>query len=122
MRLDLLDQLLDGVRRHRRVHGKHHGRGDGERHRIEILAGVVGNLTVQGGIDDVVDAIDQHRVAVGCRLGGPARSNIAAGSADILDIELDPVCSDNPCAMRRAKTSVGPPGANGTITRTGRAG
>jgi len=50
-------------------------------------------------------------------------AGIAAGAADVLDIELFAGLLGHLLGdIRRANTSVGPPGANGTITRTGRDG
>ena len=47
-------------------------------------------MLVQRGINDVVRAIDENGVAVGCRLRGATRPNISARAGDILDIKLRP--------------------------------
>jgi len=70
----------------------------------------------------VIVGVDQKRVAVGLRLRRFLGSDIAAGAADILDKELLAEMIGDFSAIRRAKTSTGPPGANGTITRTEREG
>ncbi len=72
------------------MHREDYRRGDGERDGIKVPSGVVGDLIVERGIDDVVRAGDQHGVAVGCGLGGSACADIAAGAADIFHIELRP--------------------------------
>ena len=41
-----------------------HGYGD----RIEVLERIVGDVRIEGGIDDEIRAIDQQRVAVRCCL------------------------------------------------------
>jgi hypothetical protein len=70
------------------MNGEHGGRGDREGDRFEVLHGIIGNLVVQGGINDVVGTIDENGVPVGYRLGHPASAHIAAGAADVLDKKL----------------------------------
>ena len=88
--LDKRDQLADGLHRQRRIDREHRRRAHRDRDRIEVRGGVIGDVLVQRGINDVVRAIDENGVAVGCRLRGATRPNISARAGDILDIKLRP--------------------------------
>jgi len=83
------NEVTDRVHRQRRVDREHRRCGYRQRDRVEILGGIVGHSLVERGIDDVVGAVDEERVAVGARLRGAARSDIAARAGDVLDVELN---------------------------------
>src|ERR1700733_14704477 len=58
------------------------------RHRLEIPERVVGNLFIQGRIDDIAVNRNEDRVTIRRRPRGLTSADIAAGAGDILDIEL----------------------------------
>jgi len=70
------------------VDRQHDGRGDRHGDRLEVLERIVGDRRIERRIDHEVRAVDQERVAVGRRLRGAAGADVAAGAADVLDIEL----------------------------------
>jgi hypothetical protein len=51
-----------------------------------------------------------------------AGSDVAGAAGNVVDVELPSEILADFWAMTRANTSVGPPGANPTIKRTGRVG
>ena len=81
---------MPGSRVHwqRRVDREHRRCRHRQRDRVEILGGIVGHSLVERGIHHVVGAVDEDRITVGRRLRRSARSDIAAGAGDVLDVEL----------------------------------
>ena len=75
------------MRRDGWIDREHGGRGNRERHRLEILVRIVGNFIEQRRIDHAGAERKQDGIAVGrgaCRLSG---SDIAVGPGDIFHIE-----------------------------------
>src|SRR6266851_7269190 len=81
-------EVLDGLRRHRRVDGKHGCRGDRKRDRLEVLVRIIGNLVEESWVHDIGTESEQQGIAIGRRLGSLAGADIARGTCDVLDIEL----------------------------------
>jgi hypothetical protein len=88
MGLDQRGEVLDGPCWHRRVDREHNARGDRKRERVEVLVGVIRGFAVKGGIDGEVRAGNQNGVAVRLRLRRSGNTDVAVGTADVLDIEL----------------------------------
>ena len=89
VRFDERDQVLDRLRRQRRVDREHLGRGDRDRDRVEVPVRIIGNFAVKAGIDDVGGSVgDEGRVTVRRRLRCPAHADIAARTRHVLDVEL----------------------------------
>ena len=86
--LDESDELTDGLRRHRRVHRDHQGRGHHQGDGVEVLFEFIGDFVVERRVDDVAGIDDQQSVAVGRRLCRAAHADIAAPTAHVLDEEL----------------------------------
>src|SRR5215475_7398126 len=86
--LDERNQVLHRPRRHHRVYGKQYRCAGGERDRLEGLDRTIGDLAVQGWIDDELKGSKQHGVPVGSRLCCSTHADIAAAAADVLDVEL----------------------------------
>ncbi len=70
------------------MNDQHVGRDGGEGHRSEVPVGIVGAILVKAWIDDVTRRRNQDGVAVGGRTRGIDRADIAAGTRQVLDIEL----------------------------------
>ncbi len=51
-------------------------------------AGIIGDFIVQSRIDHVAGRSNKHRVAIRGRQSRSARTDIAAGTANVLDVEL----------------------------------
>ncbi|MEI9805456.1 MAG: hypothetical protein WDN48_14955 [Pseudolabrys sp.] len=82
------DKRVDRLRRDGRIDRQHDRRGAGERDRVEVLFRIVRQGAIERRIDDEGRRRGQDRVAIGRSPGRLSRANIAAGAADILDIEL----------------------------------
>src|SRR5215470_2823994 len=67
---------------------EHYSCADRERHRIERLASIIGDFIVQSRIDHIAGRSNEDRVAIGRRQSRSAHTDIAAGTADVLDVEL----------------------------------
>jgi len=68
--------------------GENRRRRDCDRDRVEILVRIVGHRVVHRRIDHDIGRHDQQGVAVGGGSCALTHAEIAAGAADILDIEL----------------------------------
>ena len=67
---------------------EHYSCADRERHWIERLAGIIGDFIVKSRIDHVAGRSNEHRVAIGGRQSRSTHTNIPAGTANVLDVEL----------------------------------
>ncbi len=70
------------------MHREHLGCSDRDRHRIEVLVGIIGDPLVERRVDDDVGRDNDEGIAVGRRLGALPHADIAAGSAQVLNVEL----------------------------------
>ena len=86
--LDERDEVLDGVRRHRRMDRDHQGGGDRERDQVEVLFEFIGDFVVERGIDHVARIDHEQGVAIGRHPCHSAHGDIAAAAAHVLDVEL----------------------------------
>src|SRR6266702_6054062 len=68
--------------------GEYRGRGDGNRYRVEVLVGIVRYRVVHGRVDDDIWWNHKDGVTVGCRSRSLTHADIAAGTSDVLDVEL----------------------------------
>src|SRR5262249_29432537 len=82
-------KFLQVVRRYGRVHRDYlHCRG-GYSHRVEVGDWIIKRIFLKHWIGDERDAVhEEDRVTVRGSLGCTTRTNAAAGSSDVLDIEL----------------------------------
>lgn len=115
-------ELLHAFRSHIRIDDDDIRRRRRDRYRAEILDRIVRHLRVQARIDDKARARNYDRIAVGG--GGRAimRADIAAGPTQILQKKILAEIRREFCDRSRAITSTTPPGAKGTMTRTGWSG
>jgi hypothetical protein len=82
------DELLDVLRRQRRVHHQHADLNAERRHRDEILQRVVWHFLVEMRIRDVGRRMDHDRISVGRTLGDVLRADQARCAAAVVDDEL----------------------------------
>src|SRR5262249_61099654 len=102
------------------MYGQYVGRNRSQGHGREVLERIVGDLPIEARIDDVARGYEHDGVTVGCGACGVAHADIAASTNLVLDVELlSEILGKVFCTSRRANTSVGPAGANGTLMRTG---
>src|SRR5262245_59566182 len=120
---DEADEVPDRLHRQQRMNCEHRGCSDRDRDWVEIFVGIVGDLVIQGRVDDEVGRTDEYGFAVSCCPCPLTLADIAASTAYVLDVKLFPEMLGQ--ALRDQAPEyilVGPPGAYGTITRTGRVG
>jgi hypothetical protein len=92
------------------------------RHRVEVGDWIIKRVFLKRWVGDERDAVhEEDGVTVSGSLGSATRTNAAAGSGDVLDIELFAQAIGQ-FLRNEATTSVCPPAANGTIVRTTRDG
>ncbi len=85
MRACVGDKFRESVERHRRWADQQLGDCRDQRHRHDVLLGVVGQVGVERRIDRVVGRGQQQRVAVGRRLGERVGGDRAAGARPVVD-------------------------------------
>ena len=117
--LDVGDQLLRRVRRHRRMHDQDVRRGGDEDDRHEILGRVVGQLGSQMR-QDRLRAVEAHveRIAVGRGFRGRVGADQAAAAGAVLDHHRLALLAELG-RKRRATMSATPPGASDTMILIG---
>src|SRR5262245_59878517 len=86
--LDERNELLERVRRYRRMNGDYQSCNNRERNHIEVLSELIRDLAVQRGIDHIARIDHQQRVSIGSHSCHPAHGYIAAATTHILDVEL----------------------------------
>src|SRR5215472_1825930 len=88
VRLDVVDEVGDRLRRHRRMDQQNVGRvachGNGD----EILVRVVGDFRIEARIDHIARRHKKDRVAIGRCVRRLPHAGIAASAGDVLHIEL----------------------------------
>ena len=96
---------------------------DGQHDRVEILVGIERDLVEQRRVDDEIVDGDQDRIAVGRHPCGLRGADIARRAGDVLDQEIAAEVFGQSLRNEAGQAmSVGPPGPNGTMMRTGRVG
>ena len=70
------------------MHGEHSWRGSRDGHRIETLVRIIGYVFEKGRIGGVAGCHHEDRISIRRCFRRLARADIAAGAANILNIEL----------------------------------
>src|SRR4029453_11777053 len=69
---------------------EHRGCSDRDRDWVEILVGIVGDLVIQGRVDDEVGRNNEYGIAFRCCPCPLTHADIAASTAYVLDVKLFP--------------------------------
>src|SRR6516162_2558968 len=88
MGFDEADEVPDRLHRQRRMNCEHRGCSDRDRDWVEIFVGIVGDLVIQGRVDDEVGRNNEYGIAVRCCPCPLTHSDVAAGTTNVFDIEL----------------------------------
>ena len=86
--LGVVDQLLHGLGRKIRRHHQHVLRGADQHHRLEVAHRIEALVRRDGDVHRQRLRAEMQRVAVGRRLRGLRRADIAAGAGAVLDHDL----------------------------------
>src|SRR5215813_13855620 len=70
------------------MHREDHRRRDSTGYRLEVLDRIIRDFVEEGRVDDIGACNDQDGRAICGRLGRATRTNVAAGTGDILDEKL----------------------------------
>src|SRR5215467_362201 len=89
-RFDEADEVPDRLHRQRRMNREHRGCSDRDRDWVEIFVGIVGDLVIQGRVDDEVGRNNEYGIAVRCCPCPLTHADIAASTAYVLDVKLFP--------------------------------
>ena len=84
------DQLLDRLRLHARMHDDDVCAGREQAHRRKVAREIVRRLRLQARVDHVRGARHEKRIAVGRRVRGDFRAEVAARAGAVVDHELLP--------------------------------
>src|SRR5262249_52424121 len=87
---DEADKVSDRLDRQRRMNRKHQGCADRDGHRVEVFIRIIGDFVVQGWVDDDIGRNNEYGVAVRCCPCRLTHTDVAASTADVLDVELFP--------------------------------